>query len=583
MVKLMGNLKMWAKLAVLIVFVSIFIIVVGIIGLQNMKKINSNAALLHDYNLKTIEEVNLLRQSYSDIRTALIKMAYKERKDPGENEEIVKEVQDLTKQAGELFAKIKATNESERQYMGQDEKENDGKVFEKIETSSKIYLDMSQKVCDFGTSGDYKSAIKEISGASNARASLFEGLGELIDMAVKEADVMSQSNNLTYESSKIMIISITIIGFVLAIILGTSMAIAISKKLKKVVKFADDLGEGDLTKGIDIDSKDEIGELSIALNKAKDNMKLLLTEIISSTGEINASSQELSATAEEVSSSMEMANESTGQITRGIQDLSATTEEVTASTEEIGNATEQLNIKANDSFKSANKIKERAVEVREKAARNIEQGNEIYEKNKINILKAIDEGKVVKDITVMADSIGNIAEQTNLLALNAAIEAARAGEMGKGFAVVADEVRSLAEQSSEAVSSIQAMVSRIEQAFENLSNSGKEVLEYLETGVKPSYELLISVGIQYEKDADFVNSMASDIASSSKQMKEVIDQVSSAMESLSATSVESATSSEDVLNNINEITHAIDEVAKASQNQAKTSQSLTELANKFNV
>lgn len=583
MIKLLNNLKMRTKFISLTTFLAIFIGVVGYIGLNNMNKINSNTILLHDYNIKTIQESNLLRQYYSDVRTALIKMAYKERKDSGENEEIVKEVDDLTGRINELFKIVKSSNEGVRQYKGKEDGQKDKEIFDTIETSSKTYLDMAKKVTSLGATGDLLAAQKEISSASKARAALFEGLGNLNDNAIKEADSISASNVDTYNRAKLIMISIAVFGFVASMILGSFMAIVISKQIKKVLLFAEDIGNGDLTKDIDIDSKDEVGDLANALNKAKDNMKLLLTEIINGTSNMNAASEELSATAEEVSSNMDVVNESTEYITRGIQDLSATTEEITASTEEIANETDMLTNKATDSFKSAIKIKERAKEIREKATKNIEKGNEIYEKNRLNILSAIDEGKVVKDITVMADSIGNIAEQTNLLALNAAIEAARAGEMGKGFAVVADEVRNLAEQSSEAVSNIQAMVGKIELAFENLSNSGKEVLDYLETGVKPSYELLMDVGVQYEKDADFVNNMASDIADSSKQMKVVIDQVSTAMETLSSTTVESATSSEDILRKVNEITTAMDEVSKASQSQAKISEDITVAASKFNV
>jgi methyl-accepting chemotaxis protein len=183
----------------------------------------------------------------------------------------------------------------------------------------------------------------------------------------------------------------------------------------------------------------------------------------------------------------------------------------------------------------------------------------------------------------MADSIGEIAEQTNLLALNAAIEAARAGEMGKGFAVVAEEVRTLAEQSSNAVGNIQGMVYKVQEAFNNLSKSGQEVLEYLENSVRPSYELLRETGVQYEKDAEFVNDIARDIANSSEQMNEVINQINHALEDLSSTSVESANNSEDILASVNETTHAVSEVAKSAQSQAETSQVLISLAQKFKI
>jgi methyl-accepting chemotaxis protein len=583
MIKWIVNQKIVTKILGLVVFISLFIIAVGYLGLRDMNKINSNAVLLHDYNLNTINKVNKLRQNYSDIRTDLLKMAYKQQKDAGEADEISKDIENLTKQSAAIFSEIKTTNESVRAYKSKVDGEKDKNTLDSIESSSKAYLEMGKEMSDFAIAGDYKSATGLISSASKVRENLFKSLGDLSDTSISEADSIYNSNNSTYKATSLEIIIITSIGFFAAILMGLIIATMISKKLKKVVVFAEKLGKGDITTNIDLGSKDEIGNLARDLNKAKDNMKVLISQIINGASDISAASEELSATSQEVASKMSIVNESTEQITKGIQDLSATTEEVSASAQEIGNTTSELTSKADKSFKSAVEVKNRALEVKEKAAKSMEEGTRIYIENRRSILKAIEDGKVVDDIVIMAKSIGEIAEQTNLLALNAAIEAARAGEMGKGFAVVADEVRSLAEQSSEAVASIYKIVNSVQQAFNNLSNSGQGVLKYLEDEVKPTYELFMETGDQYEKDAEFINDMARDISLASTQIKEVIDQIAYALENLSSTAAQSASSSEDILLSVNEVTHAVSEVSTSSQSQAETAQELTELASNFKV
>ena len=204
--------------------------------------------------------------------------------------------------------------------------------------------------------------------------------------------------------------------------------------------------------------------------------------------DMSASSEELSATVQELTSKTEEIDNAVANIAYEMQESSSSSEEITASVEEVDSSINELSEKAMEGSNNANKSKERATEVEKKGKEAIEEVRNLYEEKKKNMLMAIEDGKVVDNIKVMADTIASISEQTNLLALNAAIEAARAGEQGKGFAVVAEEVRKLAEQSSQAVTGIQDTIVKVQNAFKNLSGTGSEVLKFINENVHQQFE-----------------------------------------------------------------------------------------------
>ncbi|HCJ57389.1 MAG TPA: methyl-accepting chemotaxis protein [Clostridiaceae bacterium] len=364
--------------------------------------------------------------------------------------------------------------------------------------------------------------------------------------------------------------------------------VVLYKKIGKLGEISDKMtelskNEGDLTSHLNIKSKDEVGQIAAAFNKMIGNLRNLIIEVNNTTDIVETESNKFEKIIIEVSENINGINQSVEDMTAGAEELSATTQEVNASTEEIASASDQLRVRADDANISAKEIQERAIDIKAKSAKAIERSNVIYKEKYDNIIKAIDEGKVVDEVRVMAESIGSIAAQTNLLALNAAIEAARVGEQGKGFAVVADEVRKLAEQSSETVSSIHEMVKKVHDAFNNLSMGAQEVLDFMVNEMKPNYQLLSDTGKQYETDAQFIKKMSEEIASASDVMSSSIEQVSTSIQGVSAIAQQSAAGNEEISATVGESVKAIEEVVESARNQVKIAKGLKELIHKFKI
>jgi Methyl-accepting chemotaxis protein len=570
-VRWFNNLKIKYKLQISFFIISIFIAVVGVIGILSVSKINSNSNALYEKDFQVLKNLQDFNSNTLHSRLEILNLLNS--KDSSKVSQTISNIDGYRDENNEIL-KI---------YEQSDMNEDENKIYKEIKSDLTDYRNSSDKIISLASDGKYDEAMSFSKESANIREKLTNNIDKLVKITEQKASDKSSSNNNVNNKSFYIMVTTIILGFITAVLLGVIIATIISNNLKKVLLYAQHLEEGDLTQEIEISSKDEIGSMARALNKANENIRRLISVIIDGSNDISSSGQELSATTHEVSSKMNDINESIEQISKGAQDLSAITEEVSASAEEIGATTNELANRANDAAVSVGEIKSRSLEIKRKASENIEQGNSIYEEKKANIIKAIEDGKVVNEVKLMANAIGDIASQTNLLALNAAIEAARAGENGKGFAVVADEVRKLAEQSSEAVSSIQGMVLQVQAAFENLSQSGEDILNYIAQNVKPGYELLMNTGIQYEKDAEFVNEMTEEFASSSNQINEVIEQINQAMQTVSATAEESGAGSEEVLNSISEITLAVSDIAKSSQSQAELSQKLNEVVLKFKI
>ena len=565
------DLKMKHKFISCFVAVALFIGIVGYIGIINMDKINTNSDLLYSHDLQTLKGIEELNTNILNMYLSALELSNSQ--DMGNAMDIKNKIDVYKKENENLLI----------QYDWNDLNETQRQAYEDLKSNYKELETYIDKVTEKAVAGNYEE-IKSLNIKNkDILDKALSSMDKLIGIIEGDAADRNTNNHNMYTASRRQVTIISLLGLAIAIILGYIVSVMISKDLNKIVVFADSLSEGDLTKSIDINKRDEIGKLSASLSNAASSIRGLLIEVNNRFYDINSSNENISSSAENILSKVNTAYESTKQISKGTQDLSAITEEVNASSEEIRATINEFASSAETSAASVNEIKKRASNIKDKASESIEEGRILYEEKYENITKAIEEGKVVKDVKIMADSIASIADQTNLLALNAAIEAARAGEMGKGFAVVADEVKALAEQSAAAVTKINDMVMQVEVAFNNLSKSGQDVLDYMLYNMKPIYELLMDTGVQYEKDAEFVNNLVKDTAYSSKQINEIIGEIGNAIQNISATSEESADGSKEISNSIKEINASVNEVSSALQNQTQLVQRLSTIIQKFKI
>lgn len=380
----------------------------------------------------------------------------------------------------------------------------------------------------------------------------------------------------THVATQNTLLIVIVIAILFAIVLGLVISNIITKPLAQLTDLANRISDGDLTKRLTNDSRDEIGELTRNVNTMADQLTSLISQIKKSSLQLASASDEISASSEQVARGAEAQSTASEETSTTIVEIASQIENVAKSSQSLAANVNEIASTIDEMSATTNVVSDKVKAV-DGFSKNTVAKTQESSKELVDIIKRIEQKSIAVENIIKL--IEDIADQTNLLALNASIEAAWAGESGKGFAVVAEAIRNLAERSVSATKEISSVVLEVKKETSDASIKVEVIVGEVVKNVTETSSMLGSVATavvqqsagatQIVKSVEYMNRMTQEVAIATKEQQNGSSMIVKAVDNISISSKQNL--------------QAVQQLARAASDLAAEAETLKSQTEKFRL